>query len=117
MIEGDFVAKAYYSFSQADCLFYTMEYVRGGDFDSILRKYGALDEPIARFYLAELLLAIQALHSKHIIHRDLKPENILLDHHGHIKLTDFGLSEFGVKNKFSNSDGPSKALQLQEQIQ
>ena len=73
IIEGDFIAKAYYSFSQADCLFYLLEYVKGGDFDRILRKYGALDEPVAKFYLAELLLAIEALHNKNIIHRDLKP--------------------------------------------
>lgn len=55
------------------------------------REYGALEEAVAKFYLAELLLAIEALHNKNIIHRDLKPENILLDDVGHIKLADFGL--------------------------
>jgi serine/threonine protein kinase len=56
-----------------------------------VREYGALDESVARFYLAELLLAVEQLHKKSIIHRDLKPENILLDDQGHIKLADFGL--------------------------
>lgn len=57
----------------------------------VSREYGALEEHVAKFYLAELLLAIETLHKKNIIHRDLKPENILLDHLGHVKLADFGL--------------------------
>ena len=65
----------------------------GGDFGSILREYNCFDEWIVKFYAAELVLAIESLHSKGIVHRDLKPDNILLDKNGHIKLTDFGLSE------------------------
>ncbi|CAD8085602.1 unnamed protein product [Paramecium primaurelia] len=115
VLEGDFVAKAYYSFSHSDCLFYVLEYVKGGDFDKILRKYGALDEPIAKFYIGELLLAIEALHKKQIIHRDLKPQNILVDGKGHLKLTDFGLSEIGMKLYMKQSE-PSQALKLQQQL-
>jgi serine/threonine protein kinase len=68
----------------------------GGDFAGILSRYNALEESVVKFYIAELILAIEQLHSVGIIHRDLKPENILLDHRGHIKLTDFGLSEIAV---------------------
>lgn len=49
--------------------------------------------PVAKFYAAEVVLAIEYLHQKEIIYRDLKPENLLLDRHGHLKITDFGFSK------------------------
>ena len=52
-----------------------------------------------RFYIAELIVALEDLHNKNIIHRDLKPENILIDSEGHIKLTDFGMSRILKKNE------------------
>ena len=58
---------------------------------------------LVKFYMAELILAIEYLHSQNIIHRDLKPDNILLDNKGHIKLADFGLSEIGFNNKLKTS--------------
>jgi len=54
---------------------------------------------LAKFYLAEIILAVELLHSSGIIHRDLKPENLVIDRKGHLKLTDFGLSEFQVSQK------------------
>jgi serine/threonine protein kinase len=50
-------------------------------------------ENVAKFYTAELILAIEYLHKNEVIYRDLKPENILLDHNGHLRITDFGLSK------------------------
>ena len=61
-------------------------------------------EPRAKFYLCEILLAIENLHKRDVIFRDLKPDNVVLDKDGHCKLTDFGLSKEGVKeNSFAQS--------------
>jgi protein kinase A len=49
--------------------------------------------PVAKFYAAEVTLALEYLHSHQIIYRDLKPENLLLDRHGHLKITDFGFAK------------------------
>lgn len=76
-----------------------MDYMVGGDFGKILQLYTCLDEFVVKFYMAELVLALEYLHENDILHRDLKPENILLDENGHIKLADFGLSEIGVKDR------------------
>ena len=58
-----------------------------------ISKRDSLPEDFARFYMAEVVLALEYLHSKNIIYRDLKPENVLLDERGHIKLADFGVSK------------------------
>jgi len=64
-----------------------------------------LEEPLAKFITAELILAIDYVHKKSIIFRDLKPENILIDRHGHIRLADFGLAKQGEEGK-----SPSKVI-------
>lgn len=100
-ITGDFVVRAIFKFSHENFLCFVMDFMEGGDFSYILDTYGPLEIAMARFYLAELVLAIDHLHALGIVHRDLKPENILLDSHGHIKLSDFGLSEIGVSRLIS----------------
>lgn len=73
-----------------------MDYCPRGDLAGELVKTGQFPEEVARFYIAELLLAIEYLHKKNIIYRDLKPENMLIDVFGHMKLADFGLSKDGI---------------------
>ncbi|KAG8819111.1 Serine/threonine-protein kinase [Serendipita sp. 401] len=58
----------------------------------MLIKYDTFSEDVTRFYMAECVLAIEAVHNLGFIHRDIKPDNILIDKDGHIKLSDFGLS-------------------------
>lgn len=70
-----------------------MDYIEGGELFSLLRKSQRFPNPVAKFYAAEVTLALEYLHSHNIIYRDLKPENILLDRNGHIKITDFGFAK------------------------
>lgn len=97
-----FVVKLYYSFTSENHLYLVMEFVNGGDLFSLLQGVGRLDEAIARAYIAELCLALHYLHETlGVVHRDIKPDNVLIDAAGHVVLTDFGLSHFGVSENLA----------------
>lgn len=81
------------SFQEGDFLYLVMEYLPGGDLMNLLMKKETLPEEQAKFYLCELILAIETVHQKNCIHRDVKPDNILIDKDGHIKISDFGLAK------------------------
>ncbi|XP_055841412.1 ribosomal protein S6 kinase 2 beta [Episyrphus balteatus] len=88
-----FIVKLHYAFQTPGKLYLILDFLRGGDLFTRLSKEVMFTEEDVKFYLAELALAMNHLHQLGIIYRDLKPENILLDEHGHIALTDFGLSK------------------------
>jgi len=104
-LNGDFVVKAVFTFVHNNYLCIVMELMIGGDFGHVLEKLGALEEDDAAFYIAEIIVALGNLHKLGIVHRDLKPDNVLLDKNGHIKLTDFGLSEVGVQKHQKPKNG------------
>ncbi|CAI8600463.1 unnamed protein product [Vicia faba] len=106
-IRNPFVVRFFYSFTCRENLYLVMEYLNGGDLYSMLRNLGCLDEDMARVYIAEVVLALEYLHTQHIIHRDLKPDNLLIGQDGHIKLTDFGLSKVGLINSTDDLSAPS----------
>ena len=92
-----FVVKLYYAFQDHEKLYLILEYAQGGELFEHLRLQGMFQEDTAAFYLAELVLALEHLHSTvGVVYRDLKPENCLLDAEGHLLLTDFGLSKVAV---------------------
>jgi len=90
--DSPWVVQLYYSFQDPSYLYLIMEFLPGGDLMTMLIKYDTFSEDVTRFYIAECVLAIEAVHNLGFIHRDIKPDNILIDKDGHIKLTDFGLS-------------------------
>lgn len=92
-VDFPFVVGLKFSFQTDEKLFLVMDYLSGGELFFHLRKQGLILEDTARFYVAEMILALEHLHSKGIIHRDLKPENVLLGRDGHLCLTDFGLAK------------------------
>lgn len=88
-----FIVTMYVHFQDDKKLYMVMEYVIGGELFSQLRKVGRFSNDTARFYAAEIILALEYLHKKNIVYRDLKPENLLIDSEGHIKITDFGFAK------------------------
>ncbi|XP_057952736.1 probable serine/threonine protein kinase IRE isoform X2 [Malania oleifera] len=106
-VRNPFVVRFFYSFTCRENLYLVMEYLNGGDLYSLLRNLGCLGEDMTRVYVAELVLALEYLHSLNVIHRDLKPDNLLIGPDGHIKLTDFGLSKVGLINSTDDLSGPS----------
>jgi atypical protein kinase C iota type len=78
-------------------LFYVIEYMGGGDLLLHMQRKMKLPEDHARFYSAEIAVALDFLHSRGIIYRDLKLDNVLLDAEGHIRLTDYGMCKEGLK--------------------
>ena len=85
-----------YSFQDEIYLYLVMDFLPGGDLMSLLMKKDILSEEESRYYIAELVLAVESVHKLNCIHRDLKPDNILIDRYGHIQLSDFGLSKLAV---------------------
>lgn len=93
LVHGDtnWITKLHYSFQDDNNLYFVMDYYVGGDLLTLLSKFeDGLPEEMARFYIAEMVLAIDSIHKLQYVHRDIKPDNVLLDVTGHIRLADFG---------------------------
>ena len=99
-MNNPFIVQLHFAFQSAEKLFLVMDFMQGGEMFFHLKKASKFDEIKTKFFAAEIVLALDYLHKKKIIYRDLKPENILLDPEGHIKLTDFGLSKYGIARLF-----------------
>ncbi|RKO97490.1 Pkinase-domain-containing protein, partial [Caulochytrium protostelioides] len=91
-----------FSFQTVEKLYLVLDYMNGGELFFHLQQ-GPFSEGRAKFYTAELVLALQHLHKYNIVYRDLKPENILLDSNGHVALTDFGLCKEVGWNEQTNT--------------
>jgi len=91
-IDTPWVVQLYYSFQDSTYLHLIMEFCPGGDLMTMLLQYDTFSEDITKFYIAECVCAVEAVHSLGFVHRDVKPDNLLIDQFGHLKLSDFGLS-------------------------
>ena len=93
-MNSPFLVKLHHAFQSESRIYFVIDYLNGGDIFFHLKNDLSFDEDRVRFYLSEIIIALDCLHENGIIYRDLKPENLLLDQYGHIKLTDFGLCKF-----------------------
>lgn len=106
MISSKFITKLYMTFQDEQKLYLILEYIPGGELFTHLRKAGKFPNDVAKFYCAELICAIEALHSHDIAYRDLKPENVLLDKGGHIVLADMGFAKQVFSKTFTMCGTP-----------
>ena len=92
-LKHPFIVRLNYAFQDSKRLYFLTEFLQGGELFFHLRKNSGYKEKAVRFYMSQILLALEYMHNNNYIYRDLKPENILIDKEGNIKLTDFGLSK------------------------
>ncbi|KAJ0411301.1 hypothetical protein ATCC90586_005710 [Pythium insidiosum] len=113
-VSHDRIVKLYFTFQDNNYLYMVMELCRGGELLDVITKHqkeqsarGIKDRAcsleLTRFYIAEVVVALEYLHNSGVIHRDLKPENILLSESGHIKVTDFGTAKDENEEHRSNT--------------
>ena len=101
--KNEWIVDLKFSFQDQNYLYLGMEFIPGGDLMTLLMARDILPEQEAKFYAAEIVMAIESVHKLDCIHRDLKPDNVLIDSNGHIKLSDFGLSKkLDIKNIYPN---------------
>ena len=106
-INHPFIVNMHFSFQDYDNLYLIMDYLSGGDLRYHLshRKSSLFTETQTKFFLSNIIIALEYIHSKKIIHRDIKPENLLLDEKGYLRLTDFGIAVYINKEYTKESNG------------
>ena len=100
-VQHPFIVMLYHRFQDERSLYLLEEFVQGGQLDHFISRNGRLANETARFYAAQVVMAMQVLHQEHVAYRDLNPSNILLDRGLYVKLVDFGLA------KVINFDDPT----------
>ncbi|KAI9882852.1 MAG: hypothetical protein M1823_005403 [Watsoniomyces obsoletus] len=101
------IVRLYYTFQDERSLYFVLDVASGGELLGVLKRMTTFDEECTRFYAAQILDAVDYMHSKGVIHRDLKPENVLLDDAMHVKITDFGTAKILETPKPRSDEGPN----------
>ena len=79
-------------FQDSENVYFLLDYFAAGDLQTQLERAGPISDHEGKILIAEMIVAVEELHSLNIIHRDIKPENFLISDDGHLVLADFGMS-------------------------
>ena len=99
-----FIVNMYYAFQDSDNLYLVLDYLKGGDLRFHLTRHLKFSEEQSRFFICNVLISLEYIHSKEIIHRDIKPENLVLDDKGYARITDFGIAKKNFEAKKNKGD-------------
>ena len=104
-LNNPFIVNMYFTFQDFSTLYLVMDLLTGGDLRYHLAKKKHFSERETKFFIANMLLALEYIHSKNIIHRDIKPENLVLELNGYLRITDFGVAKINEKDNSSETSG------------
>ena len=100
-----FIVNMHYAFQDKDNLYLVMDMLSGGDLRYHVSRYRKFSEEQTRFFIANMVYALQYIHSHNVIHRDIKPENLVLDEKGYVRITDFGIAKENLPDNSSETSG------------
>ena len=104
-LNNPFIVNMYFTFQDFSNLYLVMDLLTGGDLRYHIAKRRRFTEKETKFFIANMLLALEYIHSKNIIHRDIKPENLVLELNGYLRITDFGVAKINEKDNSSETSG------------
>ena len=100
-----FIVNMHYAFQDKENLYLVMDMLSGGDLRYHVSRYRKFSEEQTRFFIANMVYALQYIHSHNVIHRDIKPENLVLDEKGYVRITDFGIAKENMPDNSSETSG------------
>ena len=104
-LKHPFIVNMHFAFQDFSKLYLVMDLLTGGDLRYHIAKVKTFTEAQTKFFIANLILSLQYIHSQKIIHRDIKPENLVLDSKGYVRITDFGVAKINEKDNSSETSG------------
>ena len=104
-LNNPFIVNMYFAFQDFSNLYLVMDLLTGGDLRYQIVRHKTFNEIQTKFFLANIILGLEYIHSKNIIHRDIKPENLVMENTGYIRITDFGVAKINMKDNSSETSG------------
>ena len=104
-LKHPFIVNMHFAFQDFSKLYLVMDLLPGGDLRYHIAKKKTFTEQETKFFISNLILSLEYIHSQKIIHRDIKPENLVLDSKGYVRLTDFGIAKINEKDNSSETSG------------